>query len=252
MEHVLFKLSLMKRTISLQDEMHGWPQSVLCQTIPLCCMIVLRTCSNSHAPPMQTHDRNVKLAAVLRTLIAQLESTCSCRLSLKYIASGALMCGDSTTDRVILQGTLIGALQSSSADLHMQLQSWVDTSSTVEVIGVPLQVVPCSTYPGEEATCEFQEPTSTGTNSTATTPRVIDSEEQSATGLGGVTIYAAIGGGVAVLMVIVIVVILVVLALRRRRRKQFTPSRYLYMNRPVATYRTGTAMHGRTIIGNSN
>lgn len=135
------------------------------------------------------------------------------------------MCGDRTTDRILLQGTLIGALQSSSADLHTQLQSWVDTSPTVEVIGIPLQLVPCSTYPGEEASCEFQGPTASA-NVTASTPGVIDSEQSSSSGLGGITLYAALGGGMAVLIGIIIVVILLV-ALRRRGRKQFTPSRYL-------------------------
>lgn len=139
------------------------------------------------------------------------------------------MCGDGTTDRVILQGTLIGALQSSSADLHTQLQSWVDKRKPVEVIGIPLQVVPCSTYPGGEASCEFQDPTSPEIDTTTdaatptTIPRVVNSEESSA--FGGVTLYGAVGGGVALLMVIAIVIILLALAIKRRRSKQFTPSR---------------------------
>jgi hypothetical protein len=171
----------------------------------------------------QTHDKSVKLGVILNTLVSQLTTTCSCQLSAKYISSGSLTCGDSTTDRVILQGIMVGALQSSSADLHTQLQSWVDTSPTVQVIGIPLQVVPCSTYPGGEASCELREPTGA---TPITIPRV-DSEESSSSGLGGVTLYAAVGGGVAVLLVIAIVVILLILAVRRRRSKQFTPSRYL-------------------------
>lgn len=178
------------------------------------------------AYPLQIHDSSVKLGAVLNIIISQLRSTCSCRLSAKYVASSNLVCGDRTTDRVILEGTLIGALESSSADLHTQLQNWVDTGPTTEVIGSQLQVVPCSTYPGHEASCESTPATSTATTATpATIPRVADAEESSS-GLGGVTLYAAVGGGVALLLIVVLVIVVLTLAIRKRRNGKFTPTRY--------------------------
>lgn len=160
---------------------------------------------------------------MLNTIITQLKRTCSCQLSAKYVTSTGLMCGDATTDRVILQGTLIGALESNSTDLHTQLQNWVDGSPTIEVIGIRLQVVPCSTYPGGEASCEFQEPGSATTAAPTTIPRVAKPEESS--GLGGVTLYAAVGGGVAMLMIVAIVIILLALAIKKRRNKTYTTNR---------------------------
>ena len=128
------------------------------------------------------------------------------------------MCGDSTTDRVILQGTLIGTEGGGSTDLHTQLQSWVDGSPIVHVIGIPLQVIPCSTYPGGEASCEIQEPPN---STSSTTTKVVDGPQASA-GLSGVTLYAAIGGGVAVVLIIALVIGGLVVAVRRRcRRKKY-------------------------------
>lgn len=165
----------------------------------------------------------MKLGAILNIIISQLRSTCSCQLSAKYIASSDLVCGDRTTDRVILQGSLIGAQESNSTDLHTQLQSWVDGAPSVEVIGSQLQVVPCSTYPGDEGSCVLAPATPT---TPTTIPRVANAEESSSSGLGGVTLYAAVGGGVAVLLIVVLVIVLLVLAIKKRRNGKFTPTRY--------------------------
>lgn len=194
--------------------MHALAGRFMENTMLQCCM---------QSRPLQIHDDSAKLGAILNIIISRLRSTCSCRLSAKYIASGNLVCGDRTTDRVILQGTLIGALESGSADLHSQLQSWVDAGPTVEVIGSQLQIVPCSTYPGGEASCE---PTSAAasTATPTTIPRIANAEESSA--LGGVTLYAAVGGCVALLMIVVLVIVVLVLAIKKRKSSKFTPTRY--------------------------
>lgn len=140
------------------------------------------------------------------------------------------MCGDRTTDRVILRGTLIGTRESDSGDLHTQLQAWVDESPTVEVNGIPLQIVPCSTYLGGEASCDIQEP-----NSTATTfVRVVDQTEASSAALGGVTLYAAVGGGVALVLIVVLVIgVLVVVIRKRRRSKKYETNRLGSIHTPI-------------------
>ena len=141
---------------------------------------------------------------------------CSCELSTKFIAGGNLSCGDKTTDRVILQGTLIGTLERSSAELHAHLQTWVDAAHTIEVAGIPLEVVPCSTYTGSGGVkCELTTPSSTPTVLTST-GREVDTGESSA--FGGITLYAAVAGGVAVLLFVVLVIVVIVLCVRKRRK----------------------------------
>lgn len=131
---------------------------------------------------------------------------------MKYVAEGNLSCGDRTTDRVLLRGALIGTEGSDSSDLHAQLQSWVDAGPTVEVRGIPLTVIACSTYPGGEASCQIQSPTNP----------VVETEGQASSTFGGIPLYAAVAGGVALLLgVIVVIIVLVGVRRRQRRRKRY-------------------------------
>ena len=118
--------------------------------------------------------------------------------------------------------SLSGTQGGSSEDLHTQLQDWVDQSPIIEVTGIQLQVVPCSTYIGGEASCEIQEPS----DSTPTEIQVVGPGEASSTALGGVTLYAVIGGGVAVLLIVAIVIGALVLAVRKKcRSKKYETNR---------------------------
>lgn len=175
---------------------------------------------------LQTHDSNVKLSIAQDTIIAKLMDTCSCELSTKFIAGGNLSCGDKTTDRVILQGALIGTLERSSAELHAHLQTWVDAAHTIEVTGIPLEVVPCSTYVGSGGvSCELTTPSPAPTMLTSTvlmstmltsTGREADPEESSS--FGGIALYSAAAGGVAVVLFVILVIVLIVLGVRKKRK----------------------------------
>lgn len=129
---------------------------------------------------------------------------------MKYVAEGNLSCGDRTTDRVILHGALIGTESSGSSDLHAQLQSWVDASPTVEVRGIPLTVIACSTYPGGEASCGIESPT----------VPVVGTEGRSSSTFGGIPLYSAVAGGVALMLMVIIVIIVLVGCVRKRRRRK--------------------------------
>lgn len=160
----------------------------------------------------QTHDGEVKLNAILDHLVSQLALNCSCSISKKYIAQPELTCDGSSTDRVVLQGAFVGTPERGGDELHAQLQQWVDEGQMIQVIGIPLEVVACSTYPGSEETC---------TASSATTPiiKVADETAQSS-GLGGVPLYAAVVGGVALLVIVAIVIAVVIGVCRRRHTKK--------------------------------
>lgn len=161
----------------------------------------------------QTHDSDVKQNAILQAIVSQLITSCSCRVSVKYIAQGNLSCGDGTTDRVLLHGALISAQESASAELHTQLQDWVNQAPTVEVIGIPLQVIPCSTYLGDEISCAIHAPMGT------TSISVVNPEEnKSGFDLGGVPVYASVLGGLVALVIVIVFVVVVVVAVKRKRR----------------------------------
>lgn len=164
---------------------------------------------------MQTHNKDVKLNSILKILVTQLTQTCSCQLSVKYVGRGNLTCGDRTTDRVILQGQLIGTQGSNSTNLHAQLQNWVDNGPTVEVNGIQLQIVPCSTYPGGKVTCVLEVPSSTPSISVVS---VVDSVGQSSSKPGGILLYVAVAGGVALLLIIAVVIIVLVIVVRKKNR----------------------------------
>ena len=48
--------------------------------------------------------------------------------------------------------------ETSKEELHKHLQSWVDTSPTLETAGVQLTLVKCSTYTSDGKSCELEDP----------------------------------------------------------------------------------------------
>jgi len=140
-------------------------------------------------------------------------------MSAKYVAGGNLSCGERTTDRVILQGVLVGTPESDSSELHKQLQEWVNDSPALEITGIPLKVVSCSTYIGDGTACGIQLASVTTPTRTV---KVADPDENVSTPLSGIPLYAGIAGGVALLMVVVIVVVLVFLRKKCRSTKHDT------------------------------
>ena len=89
----------------------------------------------------------------------------------------------------------------------------MDARPTVEIRGIPLSVVPCSTYPGGEDSCSLR--------TFQPTEPVVGTEGQAAGGFGGVTLYAAIAGGVALLLLVIVVILVVVGCVRKRRKKKY-------------------------------
>ena len=87
-------------------------------------------------------------------MAAEISKSCSCAFSVNYVGRVKLNCGDGTTDRVILEGTIVALPETSEEELHEHLQSWVDAGPTLEVAGVQLTVVKCSTYLLDGKSCE--------------------------------------------------------------------------------------------------
>ncbi len=164
---------------------------------------------------------------MLGQLASELMQKCSCSLSVKYIAQADLSCDEGTTDRVVLRGALVGTRERSGAELHQQLQEWVDAGQMIQIIGIPLQVIPCSTFSGFEATCSKSSspipPTTTSppSTSTSTTPVIKANDEKSqSSALGGVPFYAAVVGGVAFLVILTVVIVVLVVACKRCRARK--------------------------------
>ena len=140
---------------------------------------------------LQTHDGAEKLNAVLERISSQLTLRCSCLFSSKLIANGELACGDRRTNSIIIRGNLIGLDNTSAALLHSRLQQWVDSSPKINVTGVFLDILPCSTYLKSEAPCE--------------------------TRVGGVPLYVGAVGGVVIIIIIIIVVVVAVVCRKMKR-----------------------------------
>ena len=159
----------------------------------------------------------MKLSTVIEIVASQLAQRCSCSFSGKFIANGELTCGDRTTDRVILRGSLVGVDGTSGAQLHTQLQQWVDSSPKIEVTGVSLEILSCSTYPGNEASCLIQEPSGT-----------VSAEAHNKAPSGGLPLYAGVGaaGGVAILVIIVIIIVVALVCRKRMAKKNYQLNRY--------------------------
>ena len=146
---------------------------------------------------------------------------------MEYVANGELTCGDQTTDRVIFGGALVALPGVSETTLHKNLQDWVDTSPVLEVNGVPLQVVKCSTYPLEEDTCLMKKPDS---NTTKPDIDIIDpnngKDGQSSSSVGQFTLYFGVGGGaVLVVVLLMVIVLIIVVATRRTKKAQYMTDR---------------------------
>ena len=142
---------------------------------------------------LQTHDGAEKLNAVLEHISSQLKLRCSCLFSSKFIANGELACGDRRTNSIIIRGNLIGLDNTSAALLHSHLQQWVDSSPRIEVTGVFLDILPCSTYLISEAPSETQ--------------------------VGGVPLYVGAVGGIVIIIIIIIIIVVVVAVIRRKMKR---------------------------------
>ena len=108
-------------------------------------------------------------------------------------------------DVVILDGALVALPGTTETKLHENLQNWVDSGPVLEVIGIPLQVVKCSTYQSEEDTCLMKMQAASAT-----------SEPQS-------ILYGGVGGGVVlVIALLVVVVVIIVVAVIKGGKRQST------------------------------
>ena len=136
---------------------------------------------------------------MLELMASTLVMNCSC------IAQTNLTCDGGS---VVLQGALVGTEERSGAELHDQLQDWVDAGQKIQIMGVSLEVVSCSTYPGLEESC---------------------GRTTSAPARSGIPLYAGVAGGVA-LLVITTAVIVAIVACRRccRNRKYYETSRQVF------------------------
>ena len=166
---------------------------------------------------LQTHNGEVKLSTILEIIASQLAQRCSCSFLSNFIANGELICEDRRTDRVILQGSLIGLDDNTSAALlHFHLQRWVDGSPSIEVTGVPLDILPCSTYPINQTICE---PSSSTEPQTSTVSFGDVSTPQNLANQGRVSLSHEVGlGVVGFLILIAIIIIIIVLAIVCRKR----------------------------------
>ena len=131
---------------------------------------------------------------------------------MNYIANSKLICGDSTTDRLILEGALVALPEATEIKLHKHLQDWVDTSPTMEVTGVLLKVVNCSTYPSEEDSCAFKEAATPNVN--LITQNVVNNESESP-----LILYGGVGGAVLVVLLFPWITVAIVWGIRRRKRQ---------------------------------
>ena len=131
---------------------------------------------------------------------------------MNYIANSKLTCGDSTTDRLILEGALVALPEATEIKLHQHLQDWVDTSPTIEVTGVPLRVVKCSTYPSEEDSCDFKAAATPNVN--LITQNVVNNESESP-----LTLYGGVGGAVLVVLLLPCIAVAIVWGIRRKKKQ---------------------------------
>ena len=100
--------------------------------------------------------------------------------------------------------------ETSEEELHKHLQSWVDTSPTLEVAGVQLTLVKCSTYPSDSKSCELEGPL----------PNVATSKLKNDGSSGSsVFLYSGVGVGVLVVLILACFTIGLVWAVRRKRRQ---------------------------------
>ena len=166
----------------------------------------------------------MKQQSILTTVAGELSKVCSCPLSVRYIAHTQLTCGDHTTDRVILEGTLVALSKITETKLHQHLQDWVDTSPTIEVTGVSLQVIKCSSYPSDKESCIFKDEVSEP-SSTSLPPMEFSVKVATLTAAKEksipVTVYAGIGGAVVVGLGITCIAVTAVYIIKRRRSQAY-------------------------------
>ncbi len=107
---------------------------------------------------------------------------------MKYIAQAKLTCHE---DIVVFEGTLVGTEEMSGAELLGQLQDWVDTGPTINIMGLSLVFVMPS-YGDDKTSASHY----------------------------GLLFYAAGAGGAAFLVVSTIILVLIVVFMRKCRKKK--------------------------------
>lgn len=165
----------------------------------------------------------------MATVAAQLSKVCSCSLSVRYIANTELTCGDHTTDRVILEGAIIALNKISETKLHQLLQGWVDNSPTMEVTGVSLQVIKCSTSPLDKDSCLFKEVDASSSSLPPTGFKVEVVTLKAAKDSPGsipITVYGGAGGGVVVVLGVTCFVAMIIWRIRCKRSQAYKTDRY--------------------------
>ncbi len=147
-------------------------------------------------------------------ITSEISTRCSCPFVAEYIANAALTCGDSTTDRVIVEGSLVALPQISETSLHKLLQSWVDEGPKVEVLGSSLTVVQCSTYASDKRDCPLQN--FAATDQSGATLKLETKQSDTS-----IFLYGGIGAGVVVVILLTCLVVALVWGVRRKKRHPF-------------------------------
>ena len=168
---------------------------------------------------MQFADTSKKTNDVIENITDTLESSCKCDLSAKHVARDRLMCGDSSTDRVIFVGALIGTETTKSVNIRQQLQELVNTEPTILVQGVHLKIAACvvKLEENEKPQCI---PPSTPSPQPSTDGVSGRSESQSS----GFAIYIGIAGGAFLVLICITSTLIVAIVIMKRRQKKRTAS----------------------------
>ena len=155
-----------------------------------------------------------------------LESTCSCDFSPKFVLFNQPQCVPTHPDWIALSGKIVSTDKSSCKEIVKLLQVWLEDESEIVVEGVhlsPLKQCPVFLEPGDPIVCG--EPPSTPnypptTISPTTPPEPQASNSQSS---NPVAIYAIVGIVVVVLILIVIIAVCIftVKSLRKKARYRY-------------------------------
>ena len=123
------------------------------------------------------------------------------------------MCGDSSTDRVIFTGVLVGTKRVQSDKILDRLQQWTKTEPTILVQGVQLKIAECVVI-----LKEAQKPKCIPLYSPAPLTERISAEPDPG-GLG-FPAYIAIAIGVLLLLISITATLIIAIVIMTRRQKK--------------------------------
>ncbi len=163
-----------------------------------------------------------KVDEITDFLSSSLEAACNCSYSPKYLALGSLQCGDQSTDRTVLYGTLVSSENTASTQMLDHLQTLVYTEPTVLVQGVQLRVASCSVLP--DKSCPILIPL----------PAVTVAIGNGGGG-GGISfsLIGGVAGGLLLLICGAVLLILIVVGAKRRVKRKERVARYALCGRFV-------------------